>query len=132
MSENTNIKRIESILTPNQIKNKLKINKDIEKNIIDWRKTISDILKGRDKRKLVVVGPCSIHDKKVALEYASWLVKQKQKFASKLFIFMRVYFEKPRTISGWKGLINDPYLDNSFKINDGLLLAREVLLKSIN
>ena len=131
MSENTNIRKIKSILTPEQIKDKLKTNEIIQKNIIRWRQTISNILKGKDKRKLVVVGPCSIHDKKAALEYASWLLTQKQKYESKLFIVMRVYFEKPRTISGWKGLINDPDLDNSFKIDKGILLAREILL-SIN
>ena len=77
---------------------------------------------------MVVIGPCSIHDTKAAMEYASRLVKERARFKNELEIVMRVYFEKPRTTVGWKGLINDPYLDNSFRINDGLRIARELLM----
>ncbi|MGP6157650.1 MAG: 3-deoxy-7-phosphoheptulonate synthase AroG [Vulcanimicrobiaceae bacterium] len=87
------------------------------------------ILHGMDDRSIVIVGPCSIHDPISALEYAQRLVEQRRRFADELEIVMRVYFEKPRTTVGWKGLINDPYLDNSFKINDGLRMARKLLLE---
>ena len=89
------------------------------------------ILHGQDDRLMVVIGPCSIHDTKAAMEYARLLVKERARFAGELEIVMRVYFEKPRTTVGWKGLINDPYMDNSFRINDGLRMARE-LLRDIN
>jgi 3-deoxy-7-phosphoheptulonate synthase len=92
------------------------------------RAEIIDILNKRDPRLLVLVGPCSIHDAKAAREYGELLSTAIKQFSSDLRIVMRVYFEKPRTTIGWKGLINDPYLDQSFKINDGLRLARNLLL----
>ena len=92
------------------------------------RTEISDILHGKDHRLLVIVGPCSIHDTKAAREYAERLKGVIPELSADLRIVMRVYFEKPRTTIGWKGLINDPYLDQSFKINDGLRLARRLLL----
>jgi 3-deoxy-7-phosphoheptulonate synthase len=92
------------------------------------RNEVSDILAGRDHRLLVVVGPCSIHDTKAAREYAKLLQGAIGQYSKELRIIMRVYFEKPRTTVGWKGLLNDPYLDQSFKINDGLRLARHLLL----
>jgi len=96
--------------------------------IYDARSEITDILGRRDPRLLVLVGPCSIHDTKAAREYAGLLRSAIEEFQHELRIVMRVYFEKPRTTIGWKGLINDPYLDESFKINDGLRLARRLLL----
>ena len=92
------------------------------------RTDITNIVHGEDHRLLAVVGPCSIHDPDAAREYASLLASAKREFASELCVVMRVYFEKPRTTVGWKGLINDPYLDESFNINDGLRLARRLLL----
>ncbi|HCN89255.1 MAG TPA: 3-deoxy-7-phosphoheptulonate synthase [Oxalobacteraceae bacterium] len=92
------------------------------------RTALHRILHGQDDRVMVVIGPCSIHDTKAALEYARLLVKERERLAGELEIVMRVYFEKPRTTVGWKGLINDPYMDNSFRINDGLRMARELLL----
>ena len=97
----------------------------------DSRIALHRILHGQDDRLMVVIGPCSIHDTKAAMEYARLLVKERARFAGELEIVMRVYFEKPRTTVGWKGLINDPYMDNSFRINDGLRMARE-LLRDIN
>ncbi len=94
----------------------------------DARHALHRILHGQDDRLMVVIGPCSIHDTKAAMEYAHRLVKERARFAGELEIVMRVYFEKPRTTVGWKGLINDPYMDNSFRINDGLRIARELLL----
>src|SRR6202046_2528666 len=93
------------------------------------RQSMHRILHGMEDRLIVIIGPCSIHDTKAALEYAGRLVEQRKRFAGELEIVMRVYFEKPRTTVGWKGLINDPYMDNSFKINDGLRTARELLLR---
>ena len=87
------------------------------------------ILRGEDDRLLVVIGPCSIHDPSAALEYGSRLKPLMERFSEDLHIVMRVYFEKPRTTVGWKGLINDPHLDNSFDINRGLRIARELLLE---
>jgi len=92
------------------------------------RTALHRILHGQDDRVMVVIGPCSIHDTKAALEYARLLVKERERLVGELEIVMRVYFEKPRTTVGWKGLINDPYMDNSFRINDGLRMARELLL----
>ena len=92
------------------------------------RTEITEIIEGRDTRLLVLAGPCSIHDTKAAREYAALLKTAIGEFGEDLRIVMRVYFEKPRTTIGWKGLINDPYLDQSYKINDGLRLARHLLL----
>jgi 3-deoxy-7-phosphoheptulonate synthase len=93
------------------------------------RKKIRDIIHGKDDRLLVIIGPCSIHDPRAALEYCQRLVTERQRFAGELEIVMRVYFEKPRTTVGWKGLINDPYLDESYRIEEGLRLARQVLME---
>jgi len=96
--------------------------------IYHTRQALHRILHGMEDRLIVIIGPCSIHDTRAALDYARKLVEQRKRFANELEIVMRVYFEKPRTTVGWKGLINDPYLDNSFNINAGLHIARELLL----
>jgi 3-deoxy-7-phosphoheptulonate synthase len=96
--------------------------------VADTRLSIADIVSGRDRRLLVVVGPCSIHDTKAALEYGERLKGLADRFAGALVVVMRSYFEKPRTVVGWKGLINDPDLDGSYHINKGLRLARKLLL----
>ncbi len=100
----------------------------VETLIADTRKNISNIMAGTDDRLLVVIGPCSIHDPAAALEYARRLKEQRLKYAGTLEIVMRVYFEKPRTTVGWKGLINDPYLDESYRIDEGLRIARQLLI----
>ena len=100
----------------------------VESLIKDTRQNIHNIMAGSDDRLLVVIGPCSIHDPAAALDYARRLVTQRAKFAGTLEIVMRVYFEKPRTTVGWKGLINDPYLDESFRIDEGLRIARQLLI----
>ncbi len=92
------------------------------------RAAISDIMAGRDDRLLVIMGPCSIHDPAAAVDYARQLVEQRARYADTLEIVMRVYFEKPRTTVGWKGLINDPYLDESYRIDEGLRMARQLLI----
>ena len=100
----------------------------MEALVAETRVKVKEILHGQSDRLLVVMGPCSIHDPKAAIEYAQRLAAERGKFAEDLEIVMRVYFEKPRTTVGWKGLINDPYLNGSFRINEGLRIARDVLL----
>jgi 3-deoxy-7-phosphoheptulonate synthase len=101
----------------------------IEQLVQETRRQIVRMLSGDSDRLLVVIGPCSIHDPKAAIEYASLLTQQRHKYASELEIVMRVYFEKPRTTVGWKGLINDPYLDESYRIDEGLRIARDILVQ---
>ena len=101
----------------------------VEKLITQTRKNIHHIMHGKDDRLLVVIGPCSIHDPAAALEYARRLKPLRDKYADTLEIVMRVYFEKPRTTVGWKGLINDPYLDESYRIDEGLRIARQLLIE---
>ncbi len=100
----------------------------IESLVTDTRRNIARIIRGEDDRLLVIMGPCSIHDPKAALEYAAKLRVAREQYKDTLEIIMRVYFEKPRTTVGWKGLINDPYLDGSFRIDEGLRMARQLLL----
>jgi 3-deoxy-7-phosphoheptulonate synthase len=100
-----------------------------ESLISSTRHAIHDIMAGKDDRLLVIMGPCSIHDPAAALEYAKKLLVQRAKYAGTLEIVMRVYFEKPRTTVGWKGLINDPYLDESYRIDEGLRMARQLLIE---
>ncbi len=104
-------------------------NTPVEQLITRTRKTIHQIMHGKDDRLLVVIGPCSIHDPAAAVEYARRLVVEREKYADTLEIVMRVYFEKPRTTVGWKGLINDPYLDESCRIDEGLRIARQLLIE---
>ncbi len=101
----------------------------VEKMISATRRNIHQIMVGKDDRLLVVIGPCSIHDPSAALDYARRLKLQRDKYADSLEIVMRVYFEKPRTTVGWKGLINDPYLDESYRIDEGLRMARQLLIE---
>jgi 3-deoxy-7-phosphoheptulonate synthase len=101
----------------------------VETLIADTRRRVRDILHGRSDRLLVVIGPCSIHDPAAALEYAGRLAAERARFTGELEVLMRVYFEKPRTTVGWKGLINDPYMNGSFRINEGLRIARDLLLR---
>lgn len=101
----------------------------MERLITGTRQKIRDIMQSKDDRLLVIIGPCSIHDPAAALEYARRLMAEREKYADTLEIVMRVYFEKPRTTVGWKGLINDPYLDESYRIDEGLRIARQLLLE---
>ncbi len=104
-------------------------NTPMEQLVSQTRQRIRRIMSGEDDRLLVVIGPCSIHDPNAAIEYARRLKQQRDKYAGTLEIVMRVYFEKPRTTVGWKGLINDPYLDESYRIDEGLRIARQLLLE---
>jgi len=127
-TEDLRIKRTEIVVPPVYLEQELPETETASSTVYQARTEVSDILAGKDRRLLVVVGPCSIHDTKAAREYAGLLKSTIGELSSDLCIVMRVYFEKPRTTVGWKGLINDPYLDESFKINDGLRLARHLLL----
>jgi len=126
--EDVRIQWTKVVLPPVFLEEELPITEAATATIFNTRLEIARILGGRDARLLVLVGPCSIHDPKAAREYAGLLKSAIDEFSTDLRIVMRVYFEKPRTTIGWKGLINDPYLDKSFKINDGLRLARHLLL----
>jgi 3-deoxy-7-phosphoheptulonate synthase len=126
--EDVRIQWTKVVLPPVFLEEELPISEAAIATIFNARLDISRILGQRDPRLLVLVGPCSIHDTKAAREYAGLLRSAVTQFSADLHIVMRVYFEKPRTTIGWKGLINDPYLDQSYKINDGLRLARHLLL----
>jgi 3-deoxy-7-phosphoheptulonate synthase len=134
MNRNTDdlrIRRIELLPTPAELLARVACDDAAAVTVARARDGLHRILQGRDDRLAVVIGPCSIHDPVAAMEYAGRLAHQRERFAGTLELVMRVYFEKPRTTVGWKGLINDPYLDGSFRIGDGLLLARR-LLRDIN
>ena len=126
-TDDLRISRVRSLLAPAILAEEIPLTSRAGECVADARRTIEAILDGRDRRLLVVVGPCSIHDTKAAIDYAGRLRKLADKVRDRLFIVMRVYFEKPRTVVGWKGLINDPDLDGSYRINKGLRLARTLL-----
>jgi 3-deoxy-7-phosphoheptulonate synthase len=125
---NVNVDSQDTLITPEQLKILLPMSASIHDTLADSRQVIENILDRRDNRIFVVVGPCSIHDPTAAMDYARRLKGLADELADTLYIVMRVYFEKPRTTVGWKGLVNDPYLDDSFKIEEGLHLARKLLL----
>ncbi|MBK9169486.1 MAG: 3-deoxy-7-phosphoheptulonate synthase AroG [Bryobacterales bacterium] len=122
------IQEIKELVPPKQLLAELSSNEDIARNVYDTRRAVHRILHGGDERLVVVIGPCSIHDPEAALEYARRVRALSVRVESDLLLVMRVYFEKPRTTVGWKGLINDPFLDNTFRINDGLRMARKLLI----
>lgn len=126
--DNINVQSQEILVTPEQLKSELPMSESAAASIAESRQVIRDILDGKDHRMFVVVGPCSIHDIDAAMEYARRLKALAAELADSLFIVMRVYFEKPRTTVGWKGLINDPHLDDTFKIQEGLHIGRKLLL----
>jgi 3-deoxy-7-phosphoheptulonate synthase len=131
--ENTNILEATPLIAPKAVKKKHPISASAAKLVLDTRHAIRDVIHGRDMRRLViVVGPCSIHDPEAGFEYAQKLKKVSDATRENLIIVMRTYFEKPRTTVGWKGLINDPHLDGSCSIAEGLDLARTLLLKINN
>ena len=125
--ENINIEPPEILITPAELKRAIPISDKARETISQGRKAIENILERKDHRIIVVVGPCSIHDLDAANEYALRLKALADKVSDSLLIVMRVYFEKPRTTVGWKGLINDPFMNDSFKITDGLHIGRKLL-----
>ncbi|MCC5661740.1 3-deoxy-7-phosphoheptulonate synthase [Nostoc sp. XA010] len=126
---NTNIENYHVLLAPQEVKAILPLTETAEETALKFRNQIEKILDFQDSRKFIVVGPCSIHDPLAALEYAYKLKELADRVQDKLLLIMRVYFEKPRTTVGWKGLINDPDMDDSFYVEKGLLIARALLLK---
>lgn len=129
MLENNNIEAIDRLITPSDFKKSLPITDEVAAHVEQSRQTLLNILDRKDNRLIVIVGPCSVHDTVSALDYAQRLVDFAKTVEDELFIVMRVYFEKPRTTVGWKGLINDPDLDGSFQIEKGLTLGRELMIK---
>jgi len=126
---NTNIDSDRILLTPKEVKSKLPLTESAEQTVVKYRQEVEHILDFQDSRKFIVVGPCSIHDPKAAIEYSHRLKALAEQVKDNLLLIMRVYFEKPRTTVGWKGLINDPDMDDSFHVENGLLIARDLLLK---
>ncbi|MFZ6656892.1 3-deoxy-7-phosphoheptulonate synthase AroG [Undibacterium sp. TJN19] len=127
-TDDLRIREMKELVPPSHLIREFACSEKASETAANARTALHRILHGQDDRLMVVIGPCSIHDTKAAMEYAHRLAAERPRFAGELEIIMRVYFEKPRTTVGWKGLINDPYLDNSFRINDGLRIARELLL----
>ncbi|MBI2318464.1 MAG: 3-deoxy-7-phosphoheptulonate synthase [Betaproteobacteria bacterium] len=126
--DNLNVAGMEEMPTPAEIKKTLPLSEQGAATVLGGRATLIDILERRDPRLFAIVGPCSIHDPRAALEYSERLRTLAEEVADTLFLVMRVYFEKPRTSSGWKGFINDPNMDDSFRIDEGIARARELLL----
>lgn len=123
------IREIKELCSPSSLLKEFPCEESSSSFIVQSRHTIQKILRNEDDRLIVIVGPCSIHDCNAAIEYSQRLLLERQRFFDDLEIVMRVYFEKPRTTVGWKGLINDPHLDNSFDISEGLRIARQLLLR---
>ncbi len=127
--ENLNVEQQEVLITPEQLKARLPVSEDVREAVNGYRETVRNIVDRKDPRLLVVVGPCSIHDVEAAKEYAQRLKSLSDDIADQVFVVMRAYFEKPRSTVGWKGLINDPHLDDSFKVAEGLHIGRQLLLE---
>jgi 3-deoxy-7-phosphoheptulonate synthase len=125
--DDLNVASNETLITPDQLKREIPLTAAAQATVSQGREVIRNILDGKDHRLFIVIGPCSIHDLKAAHEYADRLKALAAEVSDTLYLVMRVYFEKPRTTVGWKGLINDPYLDDSFKIQDGLHIGRQLL-----
>ncbi|KEQ16119.1 3-deoxy-7-phosphoheptulonate synthase [Endozoicomonas numazuensis] len=126
--ENLNIESQDLLVTPEQLKREIPLSEAAERTVSEGREVIRNIIDGKDHRLFVVIGPCSIHDVEAAMDYAKRLKKLADELSDTLYLVMRVYFEKPRTTVGWKGLINDPHLNDSFKIEEGLHIGRRLLM----
>ena len=129
VTRDVNIESTAPLIAPIELVNKLAVTPRVERIVASGREQTRKILNGEDARLMVIVGPCSIHDERAALDYAARLLDCSKRLCDRLLIVMRVYFEKPRTTTGWKGLIYDPHLDDSFDIETGLHRARSLLLK---
>jgi len=127
-TDDLRISAMSEVVPPVQLHKDCPVSEPVSKLIFDTRTAIHNILQGRDDRLLVIIGPCSVHDPAAAVDYAGRLQALREELADNLLVVMRVYFEKPRTSVGWKGLINDPFLDDSCQINEGLHIARNLLL----
>jgi len=123
-----NVESFQPLSTPDEFKDAYPLGSDSAKTVLEGREEIKQILSGQDKRRLIITGPCSVHDETAALEYAEKLCRLREEVKDTFAVIMRVYFEKPRTSIGWKGLINDPYMDDSRDLMEGLRRARKLLL----
>ena len=128
LTDDLKISSMKELISPRELIEALPMSQGAIDTVVQTRNEIINILNRTDKRFLLIVGPCSIHDIKAASEYAKRLLELKNKVKDNILVVMRVYFEKPRTVIGWKGLINDPDLDNSFNINKGIKIARRLLI----
>jgi len=126
--DNVNVHSQEILITPEQLKQDIPLTEKALKTVLEGRNTVNDILDRKDHRLFIVIGPCSIHDIEAAKDYALKLKALADKVSDTLFLVMRVYFEKPRTTVGWKGLINDPHLNDSFEVEEGLHIGRQLLV----
>ena len=129
LTENLNIGEYQTLITPDELKERLPLFGETREILENNRQIIRDILDRKDHRIFIVIGPCSIHDVDAALDYAERLKKLADEVSDTIVLVMRVYFEKPRTSTGWKGLINDPHMNDSFHIEEGLHMGRRLLLK---
>ncbi len=128
-TDDVRVNTVREVFSPQKLIEEIPISQNSSEIVFKCRQSINQILFGNNDRLVVIIGPCSIHDPKAALEYANKLFQYRRRYSSDLEIIMRVYFEKPRTTVGWKGFINDPHLDNSFDINTGLNLSRKLLFQ---
>jgi len=128
LTDNLNIAQFIPLITPKELKDELPESSQVAKCVADARSCIENILDGKDRRRIVITGPCSLHDPKAAIEYAGRLKQLQDELSDKIILIMRTYFEKPRTTLGWKGMIYDPYLDSSYDITEGLRRARGLML----
>ncbi len=127
--ENINIDGFRPMPSPKEIKDAVPMTEAAAQTVLQGRETIKAILRGDDPRLMVITGPCSVHDPKAALEYAERLLTLRERIGDLIYPVMRVYFEKPRTVSGWKGFINDPFMDNTFRIAEGMRQARQLMMR---
>ncbi len=127
-TEDLHIREVREVITPAELHAELPVSEGAARTVLRAREAIHGLLAGRDDRLLVIAGPCSVHDPEAARDYGNRLSELAKRYRDELLVVMRVYFEKPRTTVGWKGLINDPGLDGSFRINEGLRIARRLLL----
>ena len=132
LTDDVRIREIEEVIAPKRIIDEIPVSEEVSELVVNTRENIRKIIHGLDDRLLLIVGPCSIHDPEAAIDYAKRLLTERDKYKDSLELIMRVYFEKPRTTVGWKGLINDPDLNNSFDINKGLRVGRRLLFEINN
>ena len=127
-TQDLRIRGTEPLISPKELKDEFPISEAAARTVVDCRETLQKIISGEDSRPVAIVGPCSIHNTDLGLEYAQKLKALADEVQDQIFVIMRVYFEKPRTTVGWKGLINDPHMNDTFDINTGLRRARKLLL----
>jgi len=124
---NLRVREVRPLISPAQLRREIPLGSISEKTVRESRQEVEAVMEGKDTRPLVILGPCSIHDRKAALEYAGRIHKMREELGDRLLLVMRVYFEKPRTTVGWKGLINDPGLDGTLDLEGGLKAGRRLL-----